>query len=296
MREKIVRTIVGVVLAAAVTTVAGCGSAPGPVAGATPTPVETDELSYETYARALADHVDDDGWVDYAGLKAAPDHLDTFVANLAGLDRGAYDSWDEAAKIALWINAYNALTLKAIIDHYPIEPSTLRSITYPKNSIRQIPGVWKKLQFTVMGEEITLDRIEHEVLRVEFDEPRIHMALVCAAVSCPPLRNEPFVGDRLDAQLEDQTVRFLGNPAKFRIEPGQARVWLSSIFDWFGKDFVAKYGGDGGFEGKSDAERAVLIFVAAHLDGRDREFLERNEFSIKYLDYDWTLNEKAAEK
>jgi hypothetical protein len=288
--------VIGLALAAALAAVAGCGSAPGSAGTAVVMPVATDELSYEGYARALAGRVDADGRVDYSGLKTAPGDLESFLAHLAGLDRAAYESWDEAAKIALWINAYNALTLKAIIDHYPIEPSTLRSITYPKNSIRQIPGVWKKLEFTVMGEAITLDRIEHEVLRVEFDEPRIHMALVCAAVGCPPLRNEPFVGDRLDAQLEDQTVRFLGNPAKFRIDADEERVWLSSIFDWFGEDFVASHGGGDGFEGRNDAERAVLAFVAAHLDDRDRELLEGNEFSIKYLDYDWTLNEKAAKR
>jgi hypothetical protein len=291
---KTVRVIVAVILAVVV--YAGCGDASESAATVAVRAVATDELSYESYARTLADRVDDEGWVDYAALKDDAGDLETFLANLAGLDRGAYESWDEAAKIAFWTNAYNALTLKAIIDNYPIEPSALRSITYPKNSIRQIPGVWKKLLFTVMGEAITLDRIEHGVLRVEFDEPRIHMALVCAAVSCPPLRNEPFTGERLDAQLQDQTVRFLDNPAKFRVERDTARVWLSSIFDWFGEDFVSSYGGGEGFEGRGDSERAVLRFVAAHLDDRDREFLEANEFSVEYLDYDWTLNDKATSR
>ena len=122
------------------------------------------------------------------------------------------------------------------------------------------------------------------------------MALVCAAVSCPPLRNEPFVGVRLDAQFEDQTVRFLADPTRFRIDKDKGRVWLSPIFDWFGEDFVSKYGDGNRFEDRDASQRAVLEFVVAHLGDGDRAFVKKDDFSIDYLNYDWTLNEQGASR
>jgi hypothetical protein len=138
---------------------------------------------------------------------------------------------------------------------------------------------------------VTLEQIEHEILRAEFDEPRIHMALVCAALSCPPLRWEPYAAERLDVQLEDQTVRFIASPERLRVDRDNGRVELSSIFKWFGDDFVSVYEPQEGFEGRDSGQRAVLNFVAIHLEGVDREFLDGGEYDVNYLDYDWTLNE-----
>jgi len=145
------------------------------------------EFSVDPYAKALTSYVDDKGMVDYRGLKADHAALDDFTASIAHLDPKVYEGWSERQKIAFWINVYNALTLKAIIDHYPIQASYLKSLIYPQNSIRQIPGVWDKLSFPVMGRNMTLDHIEHAMLRAGFDEPRIHVALVCGAKGCPPL-------------------------------------------------------------------------------------------------------------
>ena len=269
---------------------AGCVDSPEPAV-----PLETlpaGEFSYAPYARVLYEYVHDNGLVDYAGLEKDRADLDAFTGDVARLDAAEFETWNEAGRIAFWTNAYNAFTLTAIIDHYPIEPSALRSVVYPKNSIRQIPGVWNKLRFTVMGKPMTLDQIEHEVLRGEFDEPRIHMALVCAAMSCPPLRDEPYDGERLDEQLTDQALRFLASRRNFRIDQDEQRVYLSSIFDWFGDDFVSKYGDADRFPKRSDSRRAVLEFVTRHVGEDDRAFLTRNQFSIEFLDYDWTLNER----
>jgi hypothetical protein len=257
----------------------------------TPVAAPPGEFSYEPYASTLLNHVDMRDLVSYAALTTDRGDLDSFVASLATLDPEVYESWDEDGKIAFWLNAYNALTLRVIVDHYPIEPSIFRSLFYPENSIRQIPGVWKRLRFPVMGRERTLDEIEHEVLRVEFDEPRIHMALVCAAMGCPPLRWEPYTGEKLDGQLEDQIVRLLSHPEKFRLDPESGRVHLSPIFKWFGDDFVSVYEPDRGYEDRSTAERAVLHFIALHLEGSDKEFLKEGDYEIDYLDYDWSLNE-----
>jgi len=287
---------VGVAMLAASAAIPGCGSGASPSAGATSVShAERVAFSYEPYADVLLEYVDARGRVDYAGLAANAGDLEAFSAMLASLDPASLETWSDDDKIALWINAYNALTLEAIVGHYPIEASVLRSVIYPKNSIRQIPGVWTDLRFRVMGTDLTLDEIEHRKLRGGFDEPRIHMALVCAAMSCPPLRWEPYSGEHLDVQLEDQTVRFLGSPDRFRLDRDANRVELSPIFKWFGDDFIGAYEPSEGFEGREPGERAVLSFIASHLEGADREYLESGRYEVEYLDYDWSLNE-APEK
>jgi hypothetical protein len=251
-------------------------------------------FDYGDYATALETYVDDRGMVDYRRLKANPKELLSYMKAIAALPRGQYEAWDDDAKIAFWLNVYNGLTLQAIIDHYPIKSSFLKSAIYPKNSIRQISGVWDKLRFTVMGRKVTLNHIEHKILRVEFNEPRIHMALVCAAVGCPRLRNEPYVGERLGEQLDDQTRDFLGSRQKFRVDRGKRTVYASPIFKWFGKDFVKTYAPARKSGGQSQANSAVLNFIAGYLDETAQGYLRRGDLKIKYLDYDWSLNEQKG--
>ena len=250
-------------------------------------------FSVAEYASVLKEHVTGEGLVHYQQLKSNRQTLDRFVAALGKLREGEFESWDEEEQVAFWINAYNALTLSAIISHYPIQPVLSESSMVPRNSIRQIPGVWDRLQFTVMGSAVTLDQIEHQILRKRFDEPRIHMALVCAAQSCPRLRNEPFVGSRLENQLQDQTQRFLSRPAMFRIDRARQCVLLSSIFQWYGEDFVSTYDTGQEFPGHNKVERAVLNFIARHLDAQSRDYLTKERYRIEYVDYDWSLNEKT---
>jgi hypothetical protein len=249
-------------------------------------------MTYTAYAAALQHYVDDDGLVNYKGLKAKSTDLDAFTTSLSALEPTVYDHWSDQDKIAFWLNVYNAFTLQAIMTHYPIQPSLLASLRFPKNSIRQIPGVWTELRFAVIGRQMTLDEIEHETLRKQFNEPRIHMALVCAAMGCPPLRNEPYTGDKLEAQLVDQTRRTLGHPLKFRIDRKAGQVYLSSIFKWFGDDFVKTYGTNGKFAGHSDTEKAVLHFISQHLEDNDQSYLMSGQYGLRYLDYDWSLNEQ----
>jgi len=127
----------------------------------------------------LTTHVDEAGLVDYAGLAQDREGLDAFARSVATLDAEQYASWTPAEQLAFWINAYNALTLQLIVDHYPIEPSDVGA-GQPANSIRQIDGAWDRMTFTVMGERRTLDHIEHKIIRARFQDSRIHMALVCA--------------------------------------------------------------------------------------------------------------------
>ncbi len=256
-------------------------------------PADEQPFSYDHYAAVLKTRVNDEGLVDYKGLKDDRAQLDAYATAIANVDPGEFEKRTDAQKIAFWINAYNGLTLIAIIDHYPIEPSWLKSFRYPESSIRQIPGVWTDLEFTVMGRNMTLDGIEHDTLRAHFNEPRIHVALVCAALGCPVLRNEPYTGARLDAQLDDQSKRFVNNPEKLRIDRKDGVVYLSSIFKWFGDDFIKTYGTTEKFADFADAERAVLNFTTQHVSHSDADYLRKGDYSIEYLSYDWTLNDQV---
>ena len=237
-------------------------------------------FDYQDYAEVLETYVNDRGLVDYAGLQANRKQLNRFNQSLGRVTPQTYNSWNEAKKIAFLINAYNAFTLQSIIDQQPL-----------KDSIKDISGVWNRRKFDLAGEEKTLDNIEHDILRKDFNEPRIHVALVCAAMSCPPLRSEPYLPKKLDAQLDDQTAKFAGSIHGFKLDSQNNRVYLSSIFKWYGKDFIKTYGVDNKFNG-NEQQRAVLNYLSSKLDSQDVLFLKQNDYKVKYLNYDWSLNKQ----
>ena len=222
---------------------------------------EKQGFDYSDFADALKNNVDDVGMVNYGKLKAEPQKLRAFITELENLDR--------KKKV---------------------------SRIYPKNSIRQIAGVWDKIKFRVMGQSLTLGHIEHKILRVKFDEPGIHMAMVCAAIGCPPLRNEPYIGEKLQEQLDDQARRFLANPKKFKISRADSRIYLSPIFKWFAADFIKKHGPEKSIGRHNKEESAVLNFIASYLDKVQRDYVLAGKFKIKYLKYDWSLNEQQTKK
>jgi rSAM/selenodomain-associated transferase 2 len=239
------------------------------------------DSSHALFEKTLQ-QVNDQGLIDYRSLKDQPKDLNDYLLTLAKVSGAEIEKWPRDEKIAFWINAYNAFTLKAIIDHYPIK------------SIRDIDGVWKHPIYLVAGKKRSLDEIEHEILRKKFNEPRIHMALVCAAMSCPPLGETAFTGLQLEQQLKDQSSAFLSNLNHFRIDKEARKVYLSSIFNWFGDDFIKTYTPKTGFAKKSSQEKAVLNFIAGHSSAGDREFLQSGQYNVDYLDYDWALNEKRS--
>ncbi len=252
-------------------------------------------FDYSDYADVLKTFVNDKGMVDYKGLKSNSKKLYSFANDLSRLESERYESWTKKQKIAFWLNAYNGLTLKVIIENYPIKSSWTKSLIYPKNSIRQIDGVWDEITHDVRGRKMTLEHIEHEILRKDFNEPRIHMALVCAAMGCPPLMREPYIGPKLDSQFDQQARIFLSNPKKFKIVQSKNSVYLSSIFKWFAEDFVEKYGDKGKINGKSKEKSAIIHFVAQYLSADERKYLLSDTYRVKYLDYDWSLNEQKAD-
>ncbi len=206
--------------------------------------------------------------IDYAVLRADPRYAQA-VTDLANAQLEVRPN--DAARIAFWVNAYNLLAIKAVVDHYP-----LRSIRDGGNLLRPI---WKRKVGTVARREYALDEIEHDILRARFREPRVHMALVCASLSCPDLHREPYAADRLDVQLDAAARQFLANPTKgLQAGPDGRTARVSSIFKWFAEDF----GGPSGVVRfiQAHADPAVAAILAG-LDGR----------RLSYLDYDWSLND-----
>src|SRR5262249_47479130 len=156
--------------------------------------------------------------------------LDQYLASLGSVDLQAPTYGN--AEIAFWINAYNALTLKGILEKYPT--SSIRNHT----SLVVGYNLWTDLLLPVDGRTYSLDDIEHDVLRGRLHEPRIHFALVCAAKGCPPLRNRPYALADLDNELADNARRFFARPENFRADAKERVVYLSELFDWYGQDFA----------------------------------------------------------
>jgi hypothetical protein len=241
------------------------------------------DQTYEIYDKVLKTYVAD-GRVNYSGLKNTPKALASYLNSAAGVPEEQLNSWTEPRRLAFLINLYNAATLKLIIDHYPV-----KSIKDIGNFFK---GPWDQPAVTLFGKTITLNHLEHGILRKQYSEPRIHMALVCAAKGCPPLRSEAYLAEKLEDQLSDQSRRYLLSPAGLGIDRGEKTVYFSSIFKWYGEDFIAMYSPTSGFTGLDKTERAVANFCCAFLVPADRDFLSAGGYSVKYLDYDWSLNGK----
>jgi hypothetical protein len=234
---------------------------------------------YDSVVQAVVSN----GSVDYRGLKAYPGDLNRYLAALAQVTETQFNAWSKARQLAFLINDYNAETLRLIIDHYPVQGI--------KDIGSLFKGPWDQPVVRMFGRSVTLNVLEHDIIRKRYSEPRIHMALVCAAKGCPPLRSEAYTAERLDAQLDDQTRQFLANPIKFRIDRQKGTVYLSPIFKWYGSDFLGKHLPDSGFAGIKETERAVVNFCSRYLYPDDRAYLQAGGYSVRYLDYDWSLNE-----
>ena len=206
------------------------------------------------------------GRVNYAGFKSDEDQLDRYLEALEKVDPQGLPRNEQ---FAFYANAYNAWTIKLILSGYP----GIKSI---KNLGSLFQSPWKKKIVKIDGGVTTLDDVEHNILRPRFSDPRVHFAINCAAKSCPPLRSAPFRGAILDRQLNDATRSFLNDPASYRLEGNQ--LYVSRIFKWFAEDFKA----------------GVFDFYLKYSTGELKKELEfnRDAITIKYLDYDWSLNGK----
>lgn len=241
-------------------------------------------------ARAAYDQVLDvnvrDGLVYYRALKASRGPLDRYVASLAAAPVGSMSHNDQ---IAFWLNAYNALVLKTVIDNYP---TVQRSREYPAHSVRQVPGAFERLPHQVGGRSLTLDQIEQTVL-AGFNDPRLFLALGRGAVGGGRLRSEAFSGDTLEQQLVEVAKECVTRAQCFQIDRANDTVRVSSIFSWRRAEFEAAYAGKAApvFASRSPIEKAVLALVQPTLLTSENEYLEKNGFKLAYTNFDWSLND-----
>jgi hypothetical protein len=219
--------------------------------------------------------------VRYAGFAADRAALRAYLDTLSRVTPAAFAAFGLARQQAFLINAYNAFTVELILSRYP----DLKSIK-DLGSLLQSP--WKPKRVPLLGTKVSLDDLEHGMLRERgrYDDPRVHFAVNCASVGCPALREEAFVAQRLDAQLDEQSARFMSDRSRNRFDPARGRLELSRIFDWYGEDFRLGHRG----------ATSLRAFAGLHADRladapADRERIRAQQADIVFLDYDWSLND-----
>jgi len=205
-----------------------------------------------------------DGVVDYQGFKTHEAQLDQYLEILEKIE---VDRLSRDEQFAFYVNAYNAWTIKLILSAYP-EIESIKDL----GNIFKSP--WEKEIVRIRGKLLTLDDIEHEILRAEYKDPRVHFAVNCASKSCPPLISEPYRGSTLDSQLDDATRAFINDPKSNYLKGN--KLYVSRIFKWFSEDF----------------NDDVLGFFLQYGEGDFKKRLEeqKDKLEIVYLSYDWSLN------
>lgn len=242
-------------------TVSSCFAVNAPTSNAEP-------ISHEIWNGLLKKYVDAKGFVNYGGFKKDQAELRKYLTLIENNAPG--DKWTKDEKLAYWINAYNAFTIQLILDHMDEKIKSIKDIG-SKVKIPFVNTPWDVKFINIGGKKMDLNNIEHGIIRKDFDEPRIHFALVCAAKSCPPLRNEAFVASKLNQQLDDQGTDFLNDSAKNQVSANEAK--LSNIFNWYGGDFKDKM--------------PVIDWANKYAKVKANKGAK-----ISYMDYNWELNGK----
>ncbi|GJM30006.1 MAG: hypothetical protein DHS20C17_26410 [Cyclobacteriaceae bacterium] len=213
----------------------------------------TDIHTHQIWDELLKEHVSDNGKVDYAGLNKS--RLEAYLKELE--QNPVEDSWSRSQKLSYWINAYNAFTVKLILDNYPVK------------SIRDIDRPWGKKFIKLGDENYSLNQIEHDIVRPIFNEPRIHFALVCAAISCPKLLNQAYLPKTLNEQLDQQSRYFINESGKNQLNSDHIKI--SKLFKWYEKDFTN--------------QGNLIDFLNQYSNQRISQ-----KAKVEFLDYDWSLN------
>ncbi len=232
--------------------------------------------THSLFTQILQDYVHT-GLVDYRAL-CSDSRLEEYIGQLVKTNPDTIPT--DEGKLAFWLNAYNAYTLKVICDNYPVE--SINDLHFGGLIIGTVlkKTIWDEDFVIINHEKMTLNEIEHEIIRPVFKDPRAHFGLVCASIGCPPLRNEAFEAAKLDEQLDDQGRKFLRDTSKNNFDLSERIARISKIFDWFSGDF-----------GKNDAE--ILIYIAQFLPDDIAGAIRSNpkQWKVKHTKYDWDLNE-----
>ena len=222
--------------------------------------------------------------VSYAGFATDRAALRAYLDSLSAVTPATFAGWTTPERQAFLINAYNAFTVERVLTRYP----DLKSI---RDLGTLLASPWRPRWIPLLGSKVSLDDIEHAMLRKrgDYDDPRVHFAVNCASIGCPALREEAFVAARLDAQLDEQTLRFMGDRTRNRWNAARGRLELSKIFDWYGEDFRLGHRGIA----------SLAAFAARHADAladtpSDRERIRSGRVDIAFIEYDWALNDVRA--
>ena len=221
-------------------------------------------ISHQLWDELLQKNVSDDGHVNYKGFLADKEKFDQYLSLLSS-HHPIEKNWTYEERKAYWINAYNAFTVKLIVDHYPV-----KSIKEIGGKIYKVNTAWDIRSIIIEGKDYDLNNIEHDILRKKYTDPRIHFSINCASVSCPKLRNKAFTAENLDAQLDEVARSFVNDTSKNKITPNELNV--SRIFKWFKGDFTT--------------EGTLIDFLNKYsnttIDAKAK---------IEFQDYNWNLNE-----
>lgn len=242
---------------------------------------------YRNWHSLLQNIVGEQG-VRYGYLVKHPRQLKTILYALRQVTESEYANWDRNRRLAYWINTYNVMVLDIIVRRLPEAPRD--NPHFPTLSVRQIKGFWDDYTIEAAGRTINLSDIEHQILYNQLNDYRTHFALCCGTRGSPPLSPEAYVADRLTLQLDTAVHRFCGNPIYNRIEITNATVSLSPLFQWYESDFATLLSPGILRKGRSAGETAALMLLEASVAEKERRFLLSNEFKIRYLPYDWSLN------
>ena len=229
------------------------------------------------------------GLVDYAAIERDRALLDRSLRSMADAPPETLLAISKPRRLAYYLNAYNLATIDLILRFRKERAGRL-------GSIQEIPGAWSRYRWRIGGVDRTLDELEHRVIRLEFSEPRVHMALVCASRSCPPLPPAAFSGADLEPALERAARDFVNDPSRNQFAPRQGRIRISKIFEWYGGDFVGHYRDEALDDHYGEKNGAALAFASRYLPEETVRALRLKEAKVEFLPYDWSLNNPAAGK
>ena len=226
------------------------------------------KVSHQVWDVMLRNFVSEEGLVNYLGWQNELPKVIEYTTHLS--ENPPSESWSDDQQLSYWINAYNAFTVQLILENYPI--SSIKALN-PSLSIPKFRTIWTKEWFKIGGQPFSLDKIEHEILRKEFDEPRIHFALNCASISCPVLLNKAYEPEHLNQQLDEQAKKYINDPRQNVIKTGTIK--LSKVFNWFIDDFRK--------------EESLISFLNRYSITPISE-----KAVITFLPYDWRLNDQKT--
>ena len=246
---------------------------------------ETQGFDHSLWDQFLKKYVNDQGQVNYRAAAADNNLLKSYLEKLKNVDEAALrQQWPREEKLALWVNAYHAGIIYAVLTHYPIK------------SLLEIPSIWDIDAVQVGSHHYSLNNIRQLELIGYFHDEKIDTALACGARGCPELPRDAYTGPRLEGQLFLAAQRFVNDSIRNEIDPAEKKVGISKIFKWYGSDFKLDFSSEERDQRFSDSEFAVLSFVANYLkDGKKIQYLEEGHYKIKYLEFDWGLNEWRPE-